>query len=240
MGEARFNPGFERNGGGTPTLKTILDGLNSARGTAYDTVEDGVVYAENEAIARMLWCAWEQNQRFANQFDPDRMTDFLPRWEAIFGLTPLDSDTDTERRRAVKERMLRIGVVPTRQELIDRLTVALGSAFVSYTNIELADSTQWVPNTSPAWPAGPPPAVRNVTTLSYDPTWYSTTAHILILVTRPSAMNIGQFWEALGRVYPILDAMVPAWVTWEFYVESPTGAGFFLDEENNLDHYIFD
>jgi uncharacterized protein YmfQ (DUF2313 family) len=220
----RFSPGFERYGGAGGGIKTILDGLNAARGTALNTEEDGIVYAENEGIARMLWIGWEQNARFALQLDPLRMTDTLSRWERIFGLTPLDTDTDVERRAAVAAKWHRIGVVPTRQQLIDRLRAALGGMFVAYETTSIADAIQW-------WPGGTP---------NVNAPWYSTTAHLNVRVARPASMPLGEFWTRLGSIHGILDDLAPTWVTWDWYVESPTGSGFFLDEENNLDHYRFD
>jgi hypothetical protein len=238
MGTGRFYPGFERYGGGPTALQTILNGLNQARGTAYDTETDGIIYAENEAIARMLWVAWEQNQRFANQFDPQRMTDFLPRWEKILGIVPLPSMTAPARRRVVADRFSRIGITATRQELTDRLQAELGDIFSAYETTALADATQVVPIDIPAWPSGPPPATR-IHAPNADPQWMSTTAHIRIKVTRPSYMSTGEFWQKIEAINPIMDALTPAWVTWGWYTE--TGSpGFFLDEENNLDHHIFD
>lgn len=239
MGYGRFSPGFERYGGDVPSLKTILDGLNAARGSTYDVSETSTVYAENEAIARMLWTAWEQNQRFAHQFDPDRMTDFLPRWEKIFGIAPTSSQTETERRAVVKERMLRIGVVPTRQTTSDRLAAILGPLFLSYETIPFSSAVQWVPDASPAWPAGTPPAVRHVMAPGELPQWASTTAHILFRVAKTPGMTDGEFWQALGRTYPLLDDTLPAWVTWDWYTVSTTGSGFYFDE-TNLDHQVFD
>ncbi len=172
----------------------------------------------------MLWIAWEQNARFANQFDPRRVTDMLARWERIFGLTPLDTDSAPARRAAVAAKWDRIGVVPTRQELIDRLRAALGDVFVGYETIDFEDALQW-------WPGGTP---------STGAPWYSTTAHLLVRVQRPAGMALGAFWELLGRMNPILDDLAPAWVTWDWYLDPSTGVGFLLDDEHNLDHEIFD
>lgn len=219
----RFSPGFERYGGGTQGIRVLLDGLNASRGTAYDTSDNGVVYAENEAIARVLWNAWEQSRRFANQFDPARMTDLLPRWEKIFGLTPLDTDSVVARRAAVAERWARIGVVPTRTEIVDRLRAVLGDIYVAYETIAAEDAVMW-------WPGGTPNPLAP---------WYSTTARVLVQVRRPAGMTLGEFWGRLGSINPIFDQLGPTWITWDWYLEGSTG-GFVLDDELNLDHERFD
>lgn len=240
----RFAPSPERYGGGVPTLQTILAAFNAARGDAIDTSEDGIVYAENEAIARMILIAWEQNQRFANQFDPKRMTDFLPRWERIFFVTPLPEATETERRLVIAERFLRFGLIPDRQTLTDRATAAIPDFFVSYETIAIADARQW---TLPGWPAGPPPAMRLFHTVDSDPSWYSTTAHVLFQLSSPTTATQGVFREEVGELHITLDAFLPAWVTWDWFTTDPSAPGvhgfYFHDtavDFHNLDYEVFD
>lgn len=240
----RFTPGGERYGGGTPALETILESLNRARGTAYNVDADGIVYAENEAIARMVWCAWEAAQRFANQFVPEKMTDFLPRWERIFSIVSKPTDSDEARRDRIVDRFLRIGAVPTQQWLEDQISELLGSVYAAYETISLANARQWVPNTTPAWPAGPPPATRLTYSAAPDPSWYSSTAFLLIQVTRPYGMSVGDFVDQVAQINPLLGDMLPAWVKWGWYISSgftsPAGVGFYLDDPLNLDFEAFD
>lgn len=79
--------------------------------------------------------------------------------------------------------------------------------------------------------------------------WVSTVAHIDVLVSptgapgfvTPAGMPNGLFFQAMNRMNPILDALVPADVTFDWYAYSSLGAiGFVLDDPNNLDVEVMD
>lgn len=78
--------------------------------------------------------------------------------------------------------------------------------------------------------------------------WMSTVAHVDVLVNPtalPGYVNAdgtvnGKFWAAVNRMNPVLDLLLPADVTFDWYVYSSHGAmGFYLDEQN-LDVEVFD
>jgi len=218
-----FSPQPERYGGGVPRGQRILESLNAAMGTAYDTSRGTTVYAENLATARCINAAWENNQRLANQWDPRRMTVFVPRWERILKLTPLPTDTMPVRRRRIAAVFARWSQLPTYQQIKDKLSDALATTFVDLEHIAPADAVTW-------WPGGTPNA---------DFPWYSTISHLLIRVTKPTPMTEATFYSTMGLILPLLDGFVPAWVTWSWIRNGPNGDGFFLDELHNLDNESF-
>lgn len=225
-----LTPGFERYGGGAPGLKRILESLNAARGSAYDTSATSTVYAENLAIARAIAESWSTNARMANQWDTARMTDFIPRWEKIYGLYPLPSDTPTDRRKRIAAAAARVGKQPNYQYAFDLVKAALGACFVSILHTPSTD-----PHAIVIWPG----AGNTTPTVA----WYSSVAYVAVLVQQPAGMNDGAFYGTVGQIYPILDGILPAWVTFDWIRRDIHGggvAGFWLDDANDLDNEGFD
>ncbi len=215
-----LSPGFERYGGGrVDILKTILDGMIQQRGTAQDSTTDSNVYPENMAIARVLAELWSNNQRLANQWDVKRMTVFIPRWEEILGIVPNEGDTDTVRRARIAIAFGRIAQSGIYQVVYDQLVSQLGSVFVGLVNQSSSTAVVWTPS---GWDVG-----------SHDPSqqinFYSTIAHLSVEVKQLPYMTDGEFYETVGGINPILDDLLPAWVTWDWF-RTPSGVpGFYLD-----------
>src|SRR5437868_5990182 len=111
-----FDPAPRRFGGqaGRPE-ELILEALIEGHGSALADDVGTYQWAEHLAEARCIAYLWGLNRRMANQWDPERMTDFLPRWEAIRGLTPLSSDTPVSRRAKVLAKVQADGLPPTQQ-----------------------------------------------------------------------------------------------------------------------------
>lgn len=232
--------GGSGNDGNKPLLQIIHESLNAQRGTAFDANNDEtIVWLENMAIARAItFDGWGTNERLANQWDPDRMTDMLRRWEKILKI-PVPADaTESARRAEVKKRFESIGRLANHARLLDRLTTELGAVFVAVEYISIANAVILVPDST--YPFG---AVGGVP-------WYSTVAHILVRLTKPAGYTEGDFYEAAARVSTILDPIVPAWVSFDWYrapeigtpinvTGGPSAAGFYLDERN-LDNSVFD
>ena len=211
-----------RLGGGRPRAATIVDGINAGMGTAYDVTQPSTVYAQNVAAARAIAGVWSANQRAAYQLDPTRMTDFLPRWEAIMGITPASADTGTQRRDRVAAKFRALGG-PTDASLTDACSRLLGDVFVGVEYTPLASAVMhWADTGEPLL-------------------WESTVAHILVRVTLPLGMPQAELLRRVGIMVTALDDVLPAWTTLDWgYDSSANGGGFWLDEENNLDGETFD
>lgn len=225
-----------RFGGGKPLLEHIVDSLNAARGTAYDTSQTSTVYAENLAIARALEAAWSANARLRNQMDPDKMSDFLPRWLKILGL-PITANASTASNRAlVKATFERATRAPTYQAIYDLCSTILGDLFVDL--VKTTSSTSGVVSYVPASESWDPGYWSEDTITGLN--WYSLISHLVVLVEKPTAMDDSEFYATIGRVIGPLDSYLPSWVTFDLVRDGVNGAGFYLDEDDNLDNQRFD
>lgn len=202
-----------RFGGGVPRIKTLYQSLNEARGTAYDTSDESNVTAETMAHARALDSAWSANRRMALQWDPLRMTDFLPRWEAILDLHPGPNDSVAARRQAVQAKFLAWAGQTALQELVEAIA---GDSFVAIVYTDVVDAV-------PRWPAN-----------GYPTKWSSNVAHILVRVQYAPNQTEAEFWNMRRRISRTLRDFLPAWTTFDIGTFRPDGVseGFFLDERN--------
>ena len=249
-----LSPSPERSGGGRTVVGRVLDSLNAQMGTAYDTTQPSNVYLKNMGRARAIAECWSTNARLANQWDPTRMTDFVARWEKIYGLYPLPTDTMVDRRARIQAAVLRVAQFPSYQAVVDQLTLTLGVVFVSVTHTGTNAANPTVgPGGVVTSPSGPAvvvsPALGN-TTSSVD--WASTVAHVAVQVKQPVGMLDVDFYVVCGKIFPILDSWLPAWVTFDWYRVLHTNAtvtGFWLDGDPvnaaagatlvNLDNEVF-
>jgi len=230
-----LSPSPERSGGGRPTIGRVLDSLVAQLGSAYDGSTNTTVWAYAIAYARAIAELYSTNLRLSHQWDPARMTDFLPRWEVILGLHPAPTDTVVARRAAVGLAMSRIGKRPTYQAVVDQLTAVLGPVPFSIVHGSSATANVWTPI---IWPMGSHPTGSTFTPAMAPyvqplPGWYSTVAEITIIVSKPAGIGDGDFYTRLGAIHTVLDPLLPAWVTWNWIRQDiHPGAGFFLDEPN--------
>lgn len=206
-----FSPGFERYGGGRPNVvEAIFRSICQQRGTAYDTSNwSSNVYLENMALARAIAECWSNNVRLANQWDTARMTEFIPRWERILGLAPLFTDTDIDRRTRIAAAFARIAQAGIYQTVYDQMLATLGSNIFRGIVTTASGSAAAVVWTPAGWTMGSHDATKVLN-------WYSTVAHILISVTQPAGMKDGEFYVKCGAINPILDTLLPAWMTWDW------------------------
>ena len=241
MGFGGYHPYPRRFGGGKPTLQTFHESLNSQRGSALDANNSSTIaWLEDLAISRaIVYDGWHTNQRLAHQWDPRRMTDMLERWEKILKLRPLYNATEKERRDAVLERFERFVGVANHAKLIGKLQDALPDSFQGVEYISVANAVVTVPDGTYPWG-----------TANADFPWSSTVAHILVHISKPTGWSESQFYEAASKVGPIVDAIMPAWITYDWYraplstpisvTGGPSEGGFYLDDDHNLDNCVFD
>ena len=213
--------------GGKSLVQHVTESLLTQRGTAYSASTTSAVYVECLAYARALvFFGYETNARLRNQFFARSMTadGLLPRWERIYQLAPAPGATEGQRRASVAAKRLATGQTGSAQPIQDALQVALGPVFAAYEHLKLSEAVS-------LWPGG---------TTSPTIPWYSTLAHVLVRVQIPATYSLGRFYVAVGNVQPILDPMLPATFTWDWYVASSHGGrGFYLDEPD-LDLEAFD
>jgi hypothetical protein len=223
------NPFPRRYGGSPTTLQRVVESVAGARGSAYATAANTPVGVENMAIARAItFDGYGANQRLANQFLPTKVTaqtGMLQRWERIFGLSPAPTDTEPVRRARLAAKWLTIGTNGGAQPIRDALTMALGPVFVGLVNTSLAQALAY-------WPGGTP---------STSMPWSSTVAHVLVQVQQPATYSSRQFFDAVAGIGPIMDTLLPAWATWDWFEKDSAGnIGFLLDDAMNLDFEVFD
>lgn len=228
-----------RMGGGKPRLELVLDHLNRGRGDALDTATDSPVYVENMAHARAITACWLENERLGNQWNPARLTDCLPRWEKICGLVPGPDDSLQVRRARIEALFARIGLLLNRASLTTMLEALVGTAYVDVEYISLDNAVIH-------GPAGFP-----IGTYVEGFEWYSTVLHVLVRLQKPDGFTEGEFYEAAGKVTALLDDVLPAWCTFDWYraptggapvtvIGGPSAGGFYLDQDHNLDNHVFD
>lgn len=238
MGYGGYFPYPRTFGGGRPRLQIIHDALNAARGTAFDaTNQSTIVWVENMAYARALcFDGYGTNDKLANQSDPARMTDYLPRWEKIFRIpVPVDA-SPYERRLEVAKRFRRfVDSTGLHARLRDTLREVLGDVFGALEYIDPSIAAIYVPDNT--YPYG---------TVQPGHPWYSTVCHILVLLTKPANYTEGEFYAAAAKIFPAVDSFLPAWVSLDWYRRpvgtpvnvsgGPSQAGFYWDNEHNLDN----
>ena len=243
MGYGGHHPYPRRFGGGKPRLRVVHDSLNAARGSALDaTNPDTVVWVENMAFARAIVLdGYGVNERLSLQWDPDRTTDMLARWEKIFRTTPSPSATAHERRQAIGRRLRRfVEAASLHSRLLRRLRDEVGEVFSAVEYISVDNAVIHVDGGG--YPFGD---------IVDGAPWSSTVAHILVLLEKPEGYSEQDFYNAAGKVGPAIDGLIPAWATFDWYRRPASGAavavsggpsqgGFYLDNDHNLDNNCFD
>lgn len=210
-------------------LERVFESIASARGSAYDQTPNSTVGVENMAIARCIAIdGWGRTQKMANEFLPSKCTAawLLPRWERVFGLTPLPTATETTRRSAVSAAWLRLVSGNWTQAVVDALSAGLGPLYSSLFLEPPASAVSY-------WPGG--------NALTGAP-WYSTLCLVSVQLTipdgylNPDGSPNARWWAAVGIVATVLDPLLPAWCTFQWYIlsitQNPGHTGFYCDEPN--------
>ncbi len=199
-----YQPGPFRTAAARDTIVgAILQSLNEARGTAYDPEPGTVVWVENMALARTLADAWETSRRFALQFDPQRMTSYLERWEKILDIVPTPSDSAQARRATVAAKFRLFNVAPLVQTTQDFLGQILGNVFLNtiHTPSALAKGR---------FPGGI--EIPGGVTLE-DGVWHSTVSNLAVRLTQPLFMTDDEFYDTANKFKPFFNDFLPSWVT---------------------------
>jgi hypothetical protein len=224
------------DGGSGKTLhQRVFESIAAQRGSAYDQTTTTAVGLENFLFAKaIVWDGYYCSQRLANNFLPTKATvatGMLPRWERIFNAPPALGDTEVQRRARISAAWLSVVQSNIHQSVDTVLVSALGVLYSgTYTYQAPATALTYWPGASTNTPSLP---------------WYSSILHVDILVNLPASYTSSSgptaaWWAAVGAFVPPLDAMLPAYVTFDWYINSSHGGlGFYLDEFD-LDLEIFD
>lgn len=238
-GLGAFNPAPHQLGGAAQTdLEAIQSSLEDALGTALRGERGTVQWVENHATARVLWDLYRATQRLANQWDPARMTDFLARWEGILGLRPMPYATLASRREAVGAKLSLIGAGTSLRALRDYLAVRLDGMFVDLAFMSPSQAVSYVPGGG-SIPGGPTLLDGAVLGDQMSP-FTSTLGYLTILLHKPASMSDVEFYDRAGSIYDEIDGLVGAWMDFAWVRDGVNGAGFYLDEDFNLDNQRFD
>lgn len=198
-------------------LQQIANSLLAQRGDAITTQVGSIIWVETQAWARALYHIWSYNQKLAYQFDPNKMTDFLPRWESIMRLAALPTDSIQDRQQRIASRFAIINKVPDTQNVTDLLRSALGITFLQLIN----DTDQ---NAYAQFPGGAP-ITGGITNIVNGP-WYSTCQELFIETTHPPVFTDHQFYNTVNQIFPLLNNYLPAYDSFDWFWDSFSDDGY--------------
>lgn len=235
-----FNPApFKFGEAASTDLEAIHNALADSQGSALARERGSVAWVENHAAARVLYELYGQARRLGNVNDPKRMTSTLPRWEKILQIFPSESDTQAERRARVEAKLSLLSAGTTLQVVNDYLTLVLGDMFVKLEFSDPLTATTYVPGGGSVSGGGPTFLDGDNADPAISP-YASSLGYVAILLQRPANMTIELFYERAGRIYEEMDNLLGAWMDFDWVNDGPNGAGFYLDDERNLDNQRFD
>lgn len=159
-----------------------------------DDLTDIEVYAQASALAQI----WAANRRSANQAIPARMLEELPREEEILGLRPAPTDTPLDRRASVAAK--RRGLAGnTLADIEATCRAVLGANFEAVETVDADDQITYWPGINP----GPP-----------GREWSSNRCAIGVRMNTVGITD-DQRDTKIAALAEKLDAMLPAWMTFE-------------------------
>lgn len=209
----------------TALVATLFASIQESMGDAFTQDEASAFAAEVQADASTLAYLFNLNQKLADEFDPDTMSDFLPRWEKIYGIAPDPSASISDRQAAVKLKKQARGWTRTNAFLFDLLTQLLGANFISLTPGDPALQIGSIPG-GLSIPGG--------ATL-VDGDFCSHVAQVFIHVEKTMGQSALDFANAQAQLPNVLKQFLPAWTDWTVYQNNSHGANGFRLDEPNLD-----
>jgi hypothetical protein len=235
-----FNPApFVFGGAAASDLEALQTGLAELMGSALAKERGSLQWIENHATARVFGYLYGLVRRFGNQSDPTRMVDgALERWEAILGISVGSHDTGPLRRERVAAKLSLIGGDTTFQAVNDYLTRILGAMYQGLIFTDPMNATTYVPGGGSV-PGGPTFIDGALAGPSISP-FASSVAYVAIKLEKPADMTEAEFYERASTIYDEVDGLVGAWMDFDWFRDGPSGAGFYLDQNNNLDNQRFD
>ena len=198
-------------------LQQIADSLLAQRGDAITTQPGSIIWVETQAWARALYSIWANNQKLAYQFDPNKMTAALPRWESIMGLSALPTDTIQSRQQRIAARFKIINKLPNTPNITDLLVDTLGITFLELINIPATTAYAQFPSGSAI--------TGGITNVVAGP-WYSTIQEIFIETIHPPSLTDNEFYAIVNQVFPLLNTYLPAYDQFDWFWDSFSDDGY--------------
>ena len=198
-------------------LQQIATSLLAQRGDAITTQVGSIIWVETQAWARALYHIWAVNTKLAYQFDPNKMTDFLGRWESIMGLGSLPTDSIQQRQSRIAAGFSLINKTPNTQNVNDLMKASLGPTY-----LELINTT--APEAYAQFPSGVA-ITGGITNITAGP-WYSSCQNIFIEVTNPNSFTNNQFYNTVNQIFPLLNNYLPAYDTFDWFWDSFSDDGY--------------
>lgn len=232
-----FNPFPQQYGAEKSSqLEIILDSFLESQGTALTKERGTYNWVVGHAISRFFNEMYRANNILSHVTDPYKMpAELIPRWEKIYGLSSEPEESEKIRRTRIAMHIFFFRRTPNFTTINDFLTLALGEIYVGIVNTKVTDAVLYVPGGGVV-PGGPTFLDGNLNEFS---PWTGTTCHMAIQLTQPVGMSDAEFYKLAGEIQ-LLDILMPIWMTFDWFKDGPNGAGFYLDQENNLDNQRFD
>ena len=209
-------------------LEAITQSLIAARGPLFDPEDTTTIaWAESHAFARAIWEVTETADRARNQFDPTRMTDFVPRWEGIFGISPLPTANMSDRRKVLAIRFAR---------LLGGLHLGpLYALLAFYADIGATLKVWRTTDAGVVSHVYQSVSVPSGVTIAADGRWGSSIHQLTIICTQPATMAWAAFVARMGALEADLFDAVPAWTTYRVVKLSTASVLEFKCDEPNVD-----
>lgn len=211
--------------GHAPYAEFILSELQSQRGTAYTKEQDTFVDVENVALARFLSATGPRlAEKFRANAVPGRSDERLAYWERFLAV-PKRLGEPKWRTRQKLAAHYRLTDGPTVHSVRTALEELLGDAFVDLTWAQGTDLAS--PPAQTFWPTINP----GDSSLSLGGgAWTSERCTLLVEVTQPAGMSDSEFLTLVNvDLFLMLNRLMPAWATFNWYLTDDSGGGFFLD-----------
>ena len=198
-----------------PDLNQITNSLLNQMGDAFTNEVGSLVWIQCRAMAELVNTIWITNQKMTNQFNPNKMSDMLARWEAIFQIIPQPTDTLVTRRNRVAEYFFRINQSPDLSNIEAILSFLLPQTFVDLVINPVEDSQSGFIGGGP---------IVGGQFCSFTP-WHSTLSEITVEVQKPATMSLNAFDGNVDQIYSILKQSLPAYTDFDWMYNSFTDNG---------------
>ena len=213
-----------RSGNGNRAdLQGIVQSLLNQRGDAITKDVGSAVWIEVNAQARAIYNIWANNTKMFYQLDPNRLSDFISRWEVIMGVSPLPTDTLQNRRDRIVAKFAIVGKMPTTQVVRDLLAQYLGSVFLVLLNTTADEAIAQFPNPPDIMIDGK--RIDGAVNTINPGTWLSTVQNIFVEVKNQPYMLNNQFYQIVNQIFPLLGSYLPAYTKFDWFWSSFNDSG---------------